>query len=144
MARGYVRDEDRLGPADVLDGLPRHRFRQEADEIDRMAGAQRHADFAVGLHAADSGTVARARIDDNDRRLRGIGRHVRRRNDAHERVVDRALQLAAVEHELGLEGQDMRDLLRRLRERGVAPLVQRLQKQHAPLPRVRPIFGCRA
>jgi hypothetical protein len=85
--------------------------------------------------------VPRAWIDDNDRGFGGIDRHVRRWNDAHKRVIDRALHLAAVAHELRLEGQDMRNLFGRLGERGVAPLVQRLQKEHRPLPRVRPIFS---
>ena len=84
--------EDRLGAADVFDRLPRNRLRQEADEIDRVAGAQRHADFALGLHAADPGSVAGARVDDDDRRLRRIDCHIRGRNDAHQRVIDRPLQ----------------------------------------------------
>ena len=107
---------------------PGNGLRQEADEIDRVAGAQRHADFAVGLHAADSGTVPGARVDDDDRRLRRIDRHVRRRDDAHEQVIDRPIQLPAVEHDFGLEAQHMRRLLRRLRDVNVAALVQRLEE----------------
>ena len=79
MALRDVLDEVRLGAADVLDRLPRDRLRQEADEVDGMAGAKRDADLALGLHAADSGSVSRARVDDNDRRLHGIDRDVRRR-----------------------------------------------------------------
>ena len=137
-------EEDRLGAADVFDRLPRNRLRQEADEVDRVAGAQRHADFALGLHAADPGSVAGARVDDDDRRLHGIDRHVRRRDDAHERVIDRPLQGAAVEHDFGGEAQHMRRLLGRLRELDVAPLVEGLENQHAALPRVGPILRSRA
>ena len=76
-----------------------------------MAGAQRHADLAVLLHAADPGTVAGARIDDDDRRLRRIDRDSVGRNDAHERVIDRPLQRAAVAQDFHREGQHMRRLL---------------------------------
>ena len=69
MARRDVLDEDRLGAADILDRLSRHRLRQEADEVAGMAGRQRDADLAVLLHAADARAVAGARIDDDDRRL---------------------------------------------------------------------------
>ena len=57
-----------------------------------MAGARRDADLAFRLHAADPGTVSRARVDDNDRRLHGIDRDIVWRNDAHERVIGRALE----------------------------------------------------
>ena len=140
MSLGDLLEEDRLGAADVVDRLPRDRLRQEADEIDRVAGAQRHADFALGLHAADSGTVPGARVDDDDGRLRRIDRHVRRRDDAHQEVIDRPLQRPAVEHDLGGEAQHVRRLLGRLRSLDVAPLVERLEKQHAALPGVGPVL----
>ena len=123
---------------------PGDRLRQEADEVDRVAGAQRHADFALGLHAADSRTVPGARVDDDDRRLQRIDRHVRRRDDAHQEVIDRPLQRPAVEHELGGEAQDMRRLLGRLLALNVAALVEHLEKQHATLPSVGPVSAQRA
>ncbi len=49
-----------------LDGLARHRLRQEADEIAGMAGLERDADLAVGLEAADAGAVPGARVDDDE------------------------------------------------------------------------------
>ena len=71
----------------------------------------------------------------------GIDRHVRRRDDAHERVIDRPLQLAAVEHDFGLEGQNMR---RRpwptARERCCPARSSVSMKQDAALRRVPPIF----
>ena len=137
---GDLLEEDRLGAADVLDRLPRNRLRQEADEIDRVAGAQRHADFAVGLHAADPGTVPGARIDDDDRRLRRIDRHVRRRDDAHQRVVDRPLQRPAVEHDFGGKLSTCGASLAACATLDVAAFVERLEKQHAPLPRVGPVL----
>ena len=38
MQRDDFFNEYRFGAGDVLDGLPRHRIRQEADEIAGMAG----------------------------------------------------------------------------------------------------------
>ena len=144
VAPGDLLQKDRLGAADILDRLPGDWLRQEADEVDRVAGAERHADFALGLHAPDPRTVAGARVDDHNRRLRRIDRRVRRRDDAREKVIDRPFQRPAVEHEFGLEGQDMRDLLRGLRKRNIAALVERLEKQHAALPRVGPVLRERA
>ena len=40
---------------------------QEADEIARMPGFEGDADFAVGLEAADAGTMPGARVDDHER-----------------------------------------------------------------------------
>ena len=70
MQRDDLFEEDRLGAGDVLDGLARHRIGQEADEITGMSGLERDADFAVGLEAADAGTVPGARIDDDERPAR--------------------------------------------------------------------------
>ena len=142
-ALGDLLQKDRLGATDVFDRLPRNRLRQEADEVDRVTCAERHADFALGLHAADPGTVPGARVDDDDRRFRRIDRHVRRRNDANEQVIDRSLQRPAVEHDFGGKAQHVRRLLGGLRKLDGAPLVEGLENQHAALPGVGPIFsGC--
>ena len=61
-------------------------------------------------------------------------------NDAHERVIDRPLQRAAVEHDFRREGQNMRRRLGRLRDIGVSPLVQGFHEKDAALRRVPPIF----
>ena len=63
MTLGDGLDEQRLGAADILDGLAGHGVGQEADEVAGMAGLQRHADLAVVLHAADAGAVAGARVE---------------------------------------------------------------------------------
>ena len=49
-----------------------HRIGQESDEIARMPGLERDADFAVGLEAADAGTMSGARVDDDERPARWI------------------------------------------------------------------------
>ena len=56
--------EDRLCARDILDGLARHWFRQEADEIAGMTGLERDADLAVGFEPADARAMPCARIDD--------------------------------------------------------------------------------
>ena len=71
---GHPLEERRLGLHHVLDRLPGHRLRQEADEIAGMAGRHRHADLAVGLEAADPRAVAGARIDDHERPLALVDR----------------------------------------------------------------------
>ena len=63
-----------------------------------------------------------------------------RRNDAHERVIDRPLQLCGRRARARPGRSGHADLLCAGATQ-VAPLVQRLQKQHGPLPRVRPILG---
>ena len=101
-------EEDRLGAGDVLDGLPRHGIRQEADEIAGMPGLERDADLAVGLEAADPGAVPGARIDDDERPAFRIDLDARRRNDADERIVDRPRERAAVDDELDLVVEHVR------------------------------------
>ena len=140
MALGDVLDERPLGAAHVLDRLSGFRLRQKADEVNGMAGAKRDADLAFRLHAADSGTVSRARVDDNDRWLHGIDRDIGGRNDAHERVIGRALECAAITQDFHREGQNMRRRLGRLRDIGVSPLVQGFHEEDAALRRVPPIF----
>ena len=77
---------------DVLDGLTGHRFGQEADEVAGMTGFHRHADFAVGLEAADSRPVTRTRIDHDKRPTLVINLHSLGRSNAYQRVVDRLAQ----------------------------------------------------
>jgi hypothetical protein len=140
---GDFLDKDRLGLTDLLDRLSRRRLRQEADEVDGMACAQRDADFALRLHPPDAGAVARAGVDHDDRRLRRIGHNAFRGDDAHERVIDRPVQRAAVPYEFGREVEDVRDLLGGVLAVVVASFTEGVQEQHAALPRVRPIFSGR-
>ena len=89
--------EHRLGARDVLERLAGHRIGQETDEIAGMAGLEGDADLAVGLEAADARAVPGARIDDDERTPRRIDLNALRRNDAHERVVDRPFERAAID-----------------------------------------------
>ena len=72
MQRDDAFQEHRLGVHDVFDGLARHRVGRETDEVAGMAGMHGHADFAVGLEAADARPVPGARIDHHERPLQRI------------------------------------------------------------------------
>ena len=63
-----------------------------------------------------------------------------RGNDAHQRVVHRPLQGAAVAHQFGLEVQDVRDFLRALLLIDVAALAQDVEEQDGALPGIQPVF----
>ena len=82
-------EERRFGQCYVLDGLPRHRIRQEADEIARMAGLHRDADFAVGFEAADSGAVSGARVHHHERPARHVDLDPFGWYDPNEAIIDR-------------------------------------------------------
>src|SRR5271157_5581057 len=115
MTTGDLFDKRRLCAANVLDRLTRHRLGREADEVAWMAGADRHSNHAVGLHAPDAWPVAGARVDDDDRRFRRIDNSAFGWNDADKPIIGRARQLAPVKDELIGEVQHIRHFLRRLR-----------------------------
>ena len=112
MELGDLLQEEALGPADILEGLSGHGLRPEADEVARVAGTQGHADLAVHLGAADPGTVAGARIEDDERALARIRPRAGRRDDSYQEVVDGPPERPTVEHHLLLEGEDRRLALR--------------------------------
>ena len=107
--------EDRLGAHDVLDGLARHRVGAEADEVAGMAGAHRHAEFAVGLEAADARAVAGARVDHHERAFLRVDHDAFRRLDPHQPVIDRPLEGATVQHQIDVETEHIRHRLGLLR-----------------------------
>ena len=106
---------------------------EEDDEVDRVALAQRHADLRVVLEAADAGAVAGTRIDDDVRTPLGVDGHALGRNDAHQRIVDRALELAAVDDGLVVEVQDRRQARLRVLDEVVAALADRVPEQDRAL-----------
>ena len=143
-ASGCKRDdlfeEHRLGAGDVLDRLAGHGVRQEADEIAGMPGLERDADLAVGLEAADAGAVPGARIDDDERPQRLVDLDARRRNDAHEQVVDRPLERAAVHDELGLVVEHVRRGFGHVLAVLVAALAHDVPEQDAALRGIDRVF----
>jgi len=136
MHRDDLLEECRLGMHDVFDGLARHRLGREADEVGGVAGLHRHAQLAVGLEATDAGPVPGARIDHHERTLERIDRHPGGRIDAGQKVVDGLVERAGVQHELGVELQNVWDILRLLRVVLVAALSHHVPEQHGALHRV--------
>ena len=92
--------EPRLRFGDILDGLPRNRFRQETDEVRWMTCLQSHPDLALGLEATDPGTVTGTRIDDDEGAVFRIHPLARRWFDAHQNVIDRSFERPAVHDEI--------------------------------------------
>ena len=100
VQRDHALQEDRLGTGDVLDGLPGHGIRQEADEVAGMPRLERDADLAVGLEAADPRPMSRARIHHHEGTPRRIDRDPLGRHDASQGVIDGPVELPAVHHQL--------------------------------------------
>src|SRR5262245_19517563 len=101
MPRDDLLKEDRLRAGNALDGLARHGFRQEADEIAGMARLHGHANLAVRLEAADAGTMTGAWVDHDERPALHVDLDALGRDDADQRIIDRLFQLAAVDDQLG-------------------------------------------
>ena len=139
MQRADLAQEDHLGAADVLDGLAGLGLREEGHEIDRVAGAQRHADLALLLEAADAGAVAGARIDHHEGLLRRVERLIRLGPYAHQGIVDRPLELATVDDHVPGEREDRRMACLVMLDRLVAAFAQHVPEQHRALRGVDPV-----
>ncbi len=140
MAADDLLDEQRFGARDALDRLSGHRLRQEADEIAGMTCFHRDADFAVRLEPADSRAMPGARIDHDERPPVHIDFDVLGWNDAHQRIIDRLIQLATVDDQFGGILQDVRCRLSDLFPVLVAAPAHDVQEQDAPLPRIHHVF----
>ncbi len=105
-----------------------------------MAGAHRHAEFAVGLEAADARAVAGARVDHHERAFLRVDDHPCRRLDPHQPVIDRPREGAAVQHQFVLETEDVRHRLGFLRVVLVAALAQHVPEQNGALPAIDPVI----
>ena len=120
-------DEPGLGLANILDRLARDWVRQKTDEIARMPGLERNADFAVVLHAADTGAVAGPRIKDDERPFVRVDGGALGRDDARQHVIHRTRELSAIEHQFDIEAQDMRCFAGIVLDIVVAALPQHIQ-----------------
>jgi hypothetical protein len=123
----------------VLYGLSGDRLGEKADEIARMAGLERDANFALRLEAAYARSVPRSRIHDNEWPLILVDLRVLRRGDPHQHVVDRSGQLAPVQDDFAAELQDVRRNLGSMLFVTLATLLKDIQKENRALPRIEPI-----
>ena len=140
MQFANLSDEQNLGAADVLDRLAGLGIREESHEVDRVTGAQRDADLALLLEAADARTVPGARIDDDERPLSQVGRLARLGFDAHQCIVDRALELSAIQNHLVVEHEHRRLAGPVVLDRLIAALAQHVPEQDLALHGVDPVF----
>jgi hypothetical protein len=125
-----------FGARDVLDRLAGNRIGQKADEIAGMPRIQGDPDLAVGLEAGDAGTMACARIDDDEWAAARIDGDAFRRNDAHKPIVNRALQRSRVEYEFRVVAQHMWRGFGQMLSILIAALTHDIPEQHRALGRV--------
>ena len=144
MAGVDFTQESSLRRAHIGQRLAGLRLGKEDDEIHRVAVAQRDADLGFAFEAADAAAVASARIDDHPRpailarRHRAFGRV-----NAHQRVIDRPLKLAAVDDEVVVESEHRREGLFLARDHRLAALAKRVEKKNPALGAVFCVFGKR-
>jgi hypothetical protein len=105
-----------------------------------VASVERDAYLAVVLHPADAGAVAGARIDDHERRLRGVDLGSLGRDDPHQAIVGRPGHCPTVADELRLEFERVRNGLLALLEVTVAALSEGVEEQDRALPGVEPVL----
>ena len=126
-------NEYRFGTGDVLDGLPRNRIRKEADEIARMAGLHRNADFTVGLEAANTGTVPGTRVYDDERPQFRIDLNARGRSDAHKKIIHRPFKRAAIDDQFRFIVEHVWNSFGQVFAVLIAALTHHIPKQNAAL-----------
>jgi hypothetical protein len=140
----HLLQEHRFGARNILNGLPGHWLGQEAHEITWMTRFEGDTDFALGLEPANTGTMARARIDDDEGASLGINRDPFRRNDAHEAIIHRARERTPIDDELHLVTQHMRHSLGQMLAILIAALAHDVPEQHRALGRVDRVIHRRA
>ena len=143
VQRHHALEERHLPLDDIEECLAGRRGRAEAEEIDRVALGQGVADLAVGLEAADTGTLAGARVDHHHGAFAGIGRGAVRRQDAQEGIVDRPRQGEAVHHHLVAIAQHGGERPRSDLDFFVAALAQEVEEEQAALEGVDQVVGQR-
>ena len=140
MQRDHLLQKNRLRTRNVFDGLTRHRLGQETDKIAGMPSLQRNSDFAVRLEAADARAMAGARVYHDKWAAQRIDLHTTRRDDAHQRIIDRPLERAAIHDQLGPIVENVRNRLGKMFEVLVAALAHYIGEQHAALNGIDHVF----
>jgi len=125
--------EDRFSACDVFNGLAGHRLRQKADEVARMPSSERDADLAVDLESANAGAMAGTRIDNDKRPTCQADLNLGRGDNPGERVVDRALKTPAVNDQLRIVVEHVRNGLTQVRAILIAALAHHVEVQQASL-----------
>jgi hypothetical protein len=126
-------NEYRFGASNVLDGLSRNGIRKKTDEITRMAGLQRNADFTVGFETTNARAVPGARVHDNEGPQLRIDLNACGRNNPHETIVHGPLERTSVDDRLNFVIEHMRSGLRHVFAVLVSALTHHIPKQNAAL-----------
>ncbi len=124
MTAADLGDEFGLRAHHVGERLPGLRLRAEDHEIDGMAVAQRDADLAVGLEAADARAVAGARVDDHVGALPVHHLDAVRRKDLQQHLVGRPRQRLAVDGDFVIVDEHRRRAGRFVRDVLLGALAQ--------------------
>ena len=133
-------NENRLGASDVLDGLPRNRIRKKADEITRMTGLQRNADFTVGFETTNTRAMPGARVHDNEGSQLRIDFNACGRDNPHEAIVYRTIERTSVDDQLNFVVEHMRSSLRHVFAILVSALTHHIPEQNSALGSVDRVF----
>ena len=109
-----------------------------------MARLECYANLAIGLEPANTGPVARARIDDHEGASLEINRHPFRGHDAHEAVIHRALERAPIDDEFSLVTEHVRHSLGQMLAVLIAALAHDVPEQDRALGSVNRVVHRRA
>ncbi len=139
MQRDHALEESGFRRGNILDGLARNRLGQKADEVAGVPRIECHADLALCLESANAGTMACARIDDNEGPLAFVNVDTGRRSDARQHVVHRAWQGSPVHDQLGAEFQDVGRELGDMLLAMLAALPHHIEKEDSALKSIKPI-----
>jgi hypothetical protein len=126
MAAVHLAQEFRFRVGDIGERLAGFGHRTEGDEIDRVPVLERDADLAVRLEAADSRSVAGARVDDHIGALPVEHLDAGRRRDLQEHVVAGAGEIGAVHHRFIVVDEHRRGAGGLMGDEDVAALAQRV------------------
>jgi len=128
MSLDHFLDKTSLGFAHIFDCLTGHRVRKKPDEIAGMSGGERHSDFAVVLHAANSRAMTGARVEHDKRPFARVDRSAFGRDNPYQRVIHRAGQQAPIEDQLDVKVQHVRRLAGIVLDAIIAALTQYVQE----------------
>ena len=141
MARGNFAQKTGFGAHHVGQRLARFGVLTENHKIHRVPAAQRHADLAVGLEAANARAVARTRVNDHVRALPVEHFHARFGEDFEQLVVHWALQITPVHDQFVFVIEHRRRARFFMRLVVVAALAQHIQRQRHALGGIDAVAG---
>ena len=127
----------RFGRGNVQNRLAGFGVPEEDHEINGMPATQSDTHLAVGFEAANAGTMAGARVNDQKGPESIIARHhVLGWGDADQGVIHRALQLAAIHHGFIVKNQHRRAAGLFVGDEVIARFAHRIPEKKAALCRI--------